>query len=693
VKLADAFIGRDHELKALAASLARHGSTAITQTASHAVTGLGGIGKTRLAVEYARRNRENFIALLFARANTPDELHNSLAALCRDDGILDLREFASGAVADQYAAAVRWLQHNPGWLLILDNVDTHEGVRAVRDLVGHLHGGQIIVTSRLTTWDASIRQNLDVMTREDARDLLCRHSDTMDSAGADAVAAKLGFLPLALEQAAAYVKRQGPGFAGYLRLYEANERRMLESGLPESAEYPRPVFLTWRTTIDRLPEGARHILRLHAWLAPTPFPVDLYIKGASLISPGATEHDVRAWLGYLVDYSLATRHPGDTISVHGLVQAVERHDAESQPLESTYRAIRTLVGDQSAVPSWEAPNRSLWDLLIPHSESLRRGALNFPMSSDGSILWKLGEAYRHRGDYLAAIPPYIEFLAIEERVLGAGHPNTLTSVSNLAGLLANIGEYAQAEPLYRRALQACERVLGMEHPGTLTVIDSLAGLLECKGEYAEAERLYRHALGGRERVLGVEHADTLMSVNNLGVLLESKGEHDEATQLFRLALEARERVLGVEHPDTLTSVNNLAGSLEYKGEYAEAEHLHRRALEARERVLGAEHPDTLTSVNNLAVLLQRKGEYAEAEPLYRRVLKAGKRALGAEHPDTLKSVNNLAMLLASKREYAEAEPLLRRALEGFEKALGPSHPTTQVIRKNHAHCLAALNSR
>jgi tetratricopeptide (TPR) repeat protein len=699
--LADVFIGRDYELKAIAQSLARHGSAAITQTASHAVTGLGGIGKTRLAVEYARRNREKFTGLLFARANTASELRDSLAALCRDDGILDLREFASGAVAEQYAAVVRWLQHNPGWLLILDNVDTPEGASAVRALVGQLEGGQIIVTSRLATWDESIRQNLDVMTPEEARLLLLRHSGSMDSSGADAVVAKLGFLPLALEQAAAYVKRQGPGFAGYLRLYEANERRMLESGLPESAEYPRPVFLTWRTTIDRLPEGARRILRLHAWLAPTPFPIDLYVKGASLIFPGATELDIRDWIGSLIEYSLAARHPDDTISVHALVQAVQRHEeheasaaSEIHPTPETssspYTTIRALVGTTAPTPSWEPASRTLWDILIPHAEFLRRSAVaNLALSSDTAILWKVASAYSQRGDYRAAIPPHRECLAIETQVFGAEHPNTLASANNLAFLLERKGEYAEAEALYRRAMEASERVLGAEHPNTLTSVNNLAGLLMRKGEYAGAELLWRRALEARERVLGAEHPSTLMSANNLALLLESKGEYAGAERLYRHALEACDRVLGdAEHPDTLTLVNNLAGLLERKGEYAEAEPLWRRALKARERVLGAEHPDTLTLVNNLAGLLERKGEYAEAESLYRRALEVRERVLGAEHPDTLTLVNNLAFLLKSKGEYAEAERLWRRALEVRERVLGADHPNTLTSVNNLALSLA-----
>src|ERR1019366_7421233 len=196
-----------------------------------------------------------------------------------------------------------------------------------------------LITSRFTAWTGAIEKcEVWVLEPGPARELLLKSSGVAAAPAenqeaerphADAVAAKLGYLPLALEQAAAYVRRQpqGFGFAGYLRLYQENERRMLEVGTTGATDCPASVYLTWRATVDELLEGARRILALHAWLAPTPFPLDLYVKGAENITPGATEHDVREWIAALVDYSMAGRQEGDAISVHGLVQAVERHRA------------------------------------------------------------------------------------------------------------------------------------------------------------------------------------------------------------------------------------------------------------------------------------------------------------------------------------------------------------------------------
>ncbi|POF29862.1 CHAT domain-containing tetratricopeptide repeat protein [Roseibium marinum] len=286
------------------------------------------------------------------------------------------------------------------------------------------------------------------------------------------------------------------------------------------------------------------------------------------------------------------------------------------------------------------------------------------------------------GNYSEALKFAQSTLTKAEAALGAEHPDTLTSVNNLAGLYESTGRYGEAEPLYKRALEASERVLGAEHPDTLTSVNNLAFLYERTGRYGEAEPLYKLALEARERVLGAEHPDTLSSVNNLAGLYESTGRYGEAEPLYKRALEARERVLGAEHPNTLTSVNNLAGLYESTGRYGEAEPLYKRALEASERVLGAEHPDTLISVNNLAALYESTGRYGEAEPLYKRALEASERVLGAEHPDTLSSVNNLAALYESTGRYGEAEPLYKRALEASKRVLGAEHPDTISTQGN-----------
>jgi CHAT domain-containing protein/tetratricopeptide (TPR) repeat protein len=288
----------------------------------------------------------------------------------------------------------------------------------------------------------------------------------------------------------------------------------------------------------------------------------------------------------------------------------------------------------------------------------------------------LAEDYNAQGRYGEAEPLYKRALEAYERVLGREHPNTLTSVNNLAGLYHAQGRYSEAEPLYKRALAASERVLGPDHPNTLTSVSSLGVLYQARGRYGEAEPLLERALAGYERVLGPEHPDTLTGLSNLGMLYEARGRYSEAEPLLKRALDAEERVLGPEHPDTQISVNNLGFLYEAEGRYSEAEPLYKRALAGWERVLGPEHSYTLRSVSNLGFLYQAQGRYSKAEPLFKRALAAWERVLGPEHPDTLAGLSNLASLYEVQGRYSEAEPLFKRALDAAERVLGPDHPYT-----------------
>jgi len=303
----------------------------------------------------------------------------------------------------------------------------------------------------------------------------------------------------------------------------------------------------------------------------------------------------------------------------------------------------------------------------------------------------LAGLYKAQGRLAEAEPLFKRALEARERVLGKEHPETLGSADNLAGLYEAQGRLAEAEPLYKRALDGSERMLGREHPHTLTSVNNLAGLYEAQGRLAEAEPLYKRALEAQERVLGKEHPVTLLSVSNLALLYQDQGRLAEAELLYKRALEARGRVLGQEHPDTLLSANNLAGLFQDQGRLAEAEPLFKRALEARERVLGKERPETLLGVNNLAALFQAQGRLAEAEPLYKRALEARERVLGREHPDTLTSINNLAALYQDQGRLAEAESLYKRALDGAERVLGKEHPHTFAGLNNLAGLYYALH--
>ena len=295
----------------------------------------------------------------------------------------------------------------------------------------------------------------------------------------------------------------------------------------------------------------------------------------------------------------------------------------------------------------------------------------------------------NQGLYAKAEPLYQRALVIREKVLGPAHPDTAQSLNNLASLYGSQGFYAKAEPLYQRALTIREKALGPAHPDTAQSLNNLAELYRAQGLYAKAEPLYQRALAIREQTLGPEHPDTATSLISLADLYRDQGIYAKAEPFYQRALAIREQTLGPEHPYTATSLNNLAELYRAQGLYAKAEPFYQRALAIKEKALGLEHPDAATGLNNLAELYRDQGIYAKAEPFYQRALAISEKALGPEHPFAAISLNNLAELYRAQGLYAKAEPLYQRALTINEKALGPEHPTTAAGLNNLAELYRA----
>ena len=289
------------------------------------------------------------------------------------------------------------------------------------------------------------------------------------------------------------------------------------------------------------------------------------------------------------------------------------------------------------------------------------------------------------GDYAKAEPLLQQALQIFKKVLGPEHPETATALSNLAGLYYERGDYAKAEPLLQQALQIFRKVLGPEHPDTAASLNSLAVLYDHMGDYAKAEALYQQSLQINKKVLGPEHPHTVASLNSLALLYDEMGEYAKAEPLLQQVLQINKKVLGLEHPDTALSLNSLALLYEDMGEYAKAEPLCEQALQINRKVLGPEHPNTAKSLNNLAVLYYHMRDYARAEPLFQQVLQIKTKVLGPEHPDIATGLSNLAGLYEDMGEYAKAEPLCRQALQIRKKVLGPEHPDTATSLNNLAH--------
>lgn len=307
-----------------------------------------------------------------------------------------------------------------------------------------------------------------------------------------------------------------------------------------------------------------------------------------------------------------------------------------------------------------------------------------------SLARKVGELYES-GKFAEAIPIAQESLALAEKALGPGHPETASQVNNLAELYRSMGDYAKAEPLFQRALKIDEKALGPDHPNVARDLNNLALLYKSKGEYGKVEALYQRALKIQEKALGRDHPTVATYLNNLATLSISMGDYRKARPLLQRALEIDEKALGPDHPETAADLNNLALLYNSMGDYAKAEPLFQRALTINEKALGPDHPTTATTLTNLAELYRLMSDYAKSEPLFRRALQIDEKALGPEHPATAVDLNNLAALCDSMGDYAKAEPLYRRALEIREKALGPTHPSTATTLNNLALVYKSMN--
>jgi tetratricopeptide (TPR) repeat protein len=553
-------------------------------------------------------------------ADSPEALRSGLASLA-GPRILALPEYQAGAEAETVEAVLRWLREHSRWLLILDNVDTEEAVWAVREILPQLQSGHILITSRWTEWSAGIQeQPLGVLSREEAAQFLLqrtqrkRTSAPDDAEQAGRLADILGGLPLALEQAAAYIRRHQTTFARYLEDWEREREKVLEWHDRTVMDYPASVAATWQTTFRQLSPKAAALLRLTAFLAPEPIPEAMFEEGEGIVEEAsaalieetdqlAIERTVRDVLAELAAYSMVTRSTGN-FTVHRVVQEVLRTripgDRRREWIERSVRLVNAYAPfDADDVRTWP-----VWDLLRPH-------ALRIVKEADD---------------------------------VGIPYP-TASLMGQLALLLFEKSLYAEAEPLMQRALQVGEDTLGPNHPAVAIRLNNLASLLQAANRLSEAEPLMRRVVEFFEINLGPNHHNLATALNNLAQLLQATNRLSEAEPLMWRALQIDEGSFGPQHPKVAIRLSNLAALLYATNRLSEAEPLMRRALQIDEDSFGPQHPNVARDLNNLARLLQATTRLSEAEPLMRRAVEICEASLGPDHPKTRIARKNLEALL------------------------------------------------
>lgn len=683
------FTGRTEVLDALRAGLVASGKQALS--------GLGGIGKTQIAAEYAHQYRHEYKAVLWAFADSAQSLSTSFIQIAKllNLPVQDLPD--QGVIV---GAVKRWLEQNEGWLLILDNLDP-PGIAL--GFLPQQPRGHLLLTSRAQAFAVlSITKKIDVIELpvNAAREFLLKRTgrdESTENAGeVDALTKELGYFPLALEQAGAFIHENQTSFANYLKSFHKRRLALLEQQVPVIGGYKETVATTWAINfaeVEKSPASAG-LLSLSAFLSPAMIPLELLDVGKGELGEPlasklqAVDEDpvlLDELLKPLADYSLIRRNIATrSYSIHPLVQEVIRDnmDKDTQSFWAE-RAVR-MVG--AAFPEPEFKNWPACERLLSHALLCARyvTTFDFEFAAAANLVRNAGYYLHQRAQYGAAEPLYQHALAIREKVLGQDHPDTADSFNKLGWLYRDEGKYAKAEPLDKRALEIRERISGPEHSETATSLNNLALLYYQQGRYGEAEPLFQRALGIKQRTMGLEHPETGISLNNLALLYQDQGRYREAEALYERAWGISERALGAEHPDTATNLNNLGTLYKDQGRYGEAEPLFERALRIREITVGPEHPDTATSMANLGSLYQDQGRYEEAEPLHNQALSIREKILETNHPLIANSPTNLATLYANGQKQEEGESLFRRALAILERSLGPNHPDTGTILNNLA---------
>jgi tetratricopeptide (TPR) repeat protein len=673
------FTGRDDDLVRIHEELHQAPVAALTQGRVRALAAMGGVGKTTLANEYARRFWRLYLQILWvdARAGLESGFALLFEKLFPDRAGEELKQ------PDKARLALAELSGKQDRLLLIDNVEDAESVRPwLPD--GATTGCRTLITSRFSDFPAAagIRSiPLDVLEPEPSRHFLLartgRSAEGAELAACDDLAKALGYLPLALEQAAAYIAAPGAGvgFAGYLRLYEAAAAEFLARKALGSTEYPNAVITTWQTTVAKLSPESRAVLRMCAWYADTPIPRVLVMDGAEevlalaerfglatpLSGPAAAELRMRDALTGLARYSMILDATDTTFRLHGLVQTVERVQASADDNDAIAQdaALERL---RIVFPDGVFDNSATWPLcrqLRPHLEALDRhfgDTIGKPSLAD--LLEASGRFLHWSGALREAEVVLRRTLEMHEKARGQDDIATAGCAHYLAHCLGDLGNPAAAEPLLRRALSVYEKVIGEDHRNTLTCMDDLAVISALQGKYADAAEQLHRALAHEERILGPDHEATLRTPHNLAECMEALGDAAGALPLCRRVLETRERVLGEEHPDTLNSAGWLARCLDDLGRLDEAAPLHRREVDGLQRHLGADHPHVLTACNNLAFSMRKAGRPDLALPYPHRVAETSERVLAHDPPRLLFRRGNLALTLLMTGETGEARRLL-----------------------------------
>ncbi|MGH4007489.1 MAG: FxSxx-COOH system tetratricopeptide repeat protein [Pseudonocardiaceae bacterium] len=681
------FVGRDATLGQLRERL-RSGGTAVVQ----ALHGMGGVGKTQVAIEYAYRYVGDYDLVWWVSAEENGLIGEQYTELAAELNLVPLRADTASAVG----ALRAYLRGHGRWLVVLDNA---ESPRDLRDWLP-AGPGHTVITSRHPGWgELATRVEIDVLPRPESVELIHISRPRVSAVDANCLAEALGDLPLALAQAAGFLAETGMPVTHYLDLLKTRTEELLDQNPPQS--HPLSLAAVIRLSTDRLAEidpAALAMARIGAFLAPEPIPAELLIRAVTIDNGWPSELEMLAVtvaspvtahrsLGRIGSYGLARIVDGG-LQLHRLTQTILR-DQLGADSTAAYRIYSeallaaTELGDERDPAHWPG-----WARILPHLLAIDPAT---SCSSDlRDLACRAAWYIYYRGDIQSARDLTQHLHQQWSEQLGSDDQHTLRSAYILLRVLMHFGIFDHALCLGEDTLVRCRRVLGDDHPDTLHAAHYLAAFLYGIGEFERARQLNIDTLERRRRVLGADHIDVQRSAHNLAMTLHALGEFEVARQLHHNCLAYWRRMLGNEHPLTLNTANDLGRDLHALGQVDAARQLHEDNLARAREILGEDHLWTLDCANSLAVDLYALGETEAARQLSEDTLTRARRVLGDESSFTIHVANNLTAALQALGEYNAARQLSEDTLARARRMFGDNHHRTRKAADNLATALQLL---
>ncbi|KAF7342654.1 FabD/lysophospholipase-like protein [Mycena sanguinolenta] len=700
--------------------------------------GLGGAGKTQIALKFIKEFSVNFSDVFFIDTS-------SIATI--DAGLKSIAVIKN--FGDSLQEGLLWLTSQvQAWLLVFDNADDPR--INLQEFIPECDHGNIIITSRNPglSIHAGSESSVSDMEEQDAVILLLKSAAQMVTVATKQIAAEivqaLFYLPLAIIQAGAFISKSR-NLSSYLELYTKNQEQLLREKPTQSRDrYKWTVYTTWQMSFDQLSPPAAMLLQHCSFLHYNGISEQIFSYAAQYqsSSDGPSEEELQEPLEFLSQFrrsmgewdSLKFTLAMNEVQAYSLVGFDEVTKLFSvHPLVHTWGQISNPNPDKymltiGNILGMALSQRSQGDsglpspVLYPHIELalqnsldlaptfrhcyglLYREAGKYKESANileavlGDRKQLLGDEHRDTlitmtqlaytisclGEYQRAKDLETTVLEKQKQILGDSHPDMMVTMNNLATTYIELGEYQNAKDLKITVLEKEKQILGDNHPHTLFAMSNLASIYSALGEYQKAKDLEIAVLEKRKQILGDDHLDTLRAKANLASTYSDFGKHQEAKELEIVVLEKRKQILGSNHPHTLLAMANLAITYSELGEYQEARDFEIVVLEQRKQILGNNHPATLLAMGNLASTYSNLGEYPKAKDLKITVLEKQKQILGDNHPHTLLAMSNLASTYSDLGEYQKAQDLEIAVLEKRKQILGHDHPDTLRAMRNLA---------